>query len=92
LNVVEEETVYRRYGLIWLVIAAIISIISIFIFILTQDMRRMMVLLDWLTIVHAILLIIEIIAAVLVKRGFSKKKNKKAKVKVNRTGPAPTTA
>jgi len=72
----EEEVRYRRYGLIFLVIAVIISIISIIIFVLTQDMRNMMVLLDWLTLIHVILLAAQIVAIALTRRGLSRKKTK----------------
>jgi len=58
----EEERVdkYLRPG--WLATALITAIIAVFLFLITQDMRTMMVLIDWWTLAHAIILVVEIIA------------------------------
>jgi uncharacterized repeat protein (TIGR02543 family) len=56
-----DEEQPKRYRLIWLITALLMSIAGLILFILTEDMTRLMVLTDKWTIGHAIILIIEII-------------------------------
>jgi len=62
----EPHTTIRKKGLL---IAAVMAFIGVILFVLTQDMRQIMILFDWWTIVHIIIFAIELIAIVhMIKR------------------------
>ena len=65
----------RRRNL-WLLIAAIVGIVNIVVFLLTENMRNPMILVDKWTIVNAVLFIAEIIAITLI---FQRKKQQRKK-------------
>jgi uncharacterized repeat protein (TIGR02543 family) len=52
----------RKARRTWLILALAFAIINVLVFILTQDMRTPMVLVDWWTIVMLIIFIVEIVA------------------------------
>jgi len=57
-----EENTRARF--VWLVMTLIMAIIGILVFILTQDMRLPMILADRWTLIHVIIIIIELVAVV----------------------------
>jgi len=63
---IREE--YAKIRFIWLSVTLIMAIIGVIVYILTEDMRLPMVLLDRWTLIHAITLTIEIAAAILAFR------------------------
>ena len=63
-----KEDNSRRFKIAWLIAASIMTITSALLFILIQDTTRLMVMLDWWTIPHAILLALEIIALLMVTK------------------------
>jgi len=65
----EKEEKKLRHG--WLVVAIIMGIIGVLLFVLTQDMRSPMTLMDWWTIAHVLIFAAEVIAVVFT---FKKKK------------------
>jgi uncharacterized repeat protein (TIGR02543 family) len=57
-----EKKKKQRRRLFWYLLSVILGIAGIIVFMLTEDMNRKMTLVDWWTIVNAIILIVEIIA------------------------------
>jgi len=53
----EEEKKQKRGRLLMILAIPILAIIAIIVFILTQDMRLPMIMIDWWTLLHAILFI-----------------------------------
>ena len=72
----EEQKSRKRHRLAWLIIVIAMGIIGVLLFILTQNMRWTMVLLDIWTIAHAVLFAAEAVAMFCL---FRRKKNKKDK-------------
>jgi len=64
----DEENKKSRHRILLLAAAAIACIVAIIIFMLTQDMRHPMVLMDWWTLVHAIIFVFQILALLFVFR------------------------
>jgi hypothetical protein len=62
LYYLEEKTQERRQRLVWLVLAAVMGIMGVFLFLLTQDMSKTMVFMDFWTVVHGLLIIAEAIS------------------------------
>ena len=62
----DEETGNKRNRLTWLALAAVAALAGILLFFLTQDMRSMMVLTDWWTLIHIIFFVAIVIACPLV--------------------------
>ena len=52
----------KELRIVCLLIAILLSIVGIVMFILTQNMRYIMVLIDWWTLVHLIVFVLEIVA------------------------------
>jgi len=63
---VREE--YAKIRFIWLSVTLIMAIIAVIVYILTEDMRLPMILIDRWTLIHAVILTIEIIAVILAFR------------------------
>jgi len=61
----EDEGQIKRCNFTWLVTTAILGILSVLLFLLTQDMTNPMVLSDNWTLVHAAILAVEVIAIML---------------------------
>jgi len=60
----DRRRVYYKRRFIWLIITFVMAVAGIVVFILTEDMRLPMVLVDRWTIVNAIILAVEIVAVV----------------------------
>jgi uncharacterized repeat protein (TIGR02543 family) len=58
----ENERKAKRVLARWLIVAAVLAVISVIVFLLTEDWRNPMILVDRWTIVNAIILLLEIIA------------------------------
>jgi Mg2+/citrate symporter len=67
----EVETQQKQRRTLWLFVAVVMGIAGIIVFLLTEDMRNPMVMVDKWTIVNVILFIVEIIAVALI---FKRKK------------------
>jgi len=52
----EDEHKEKPYRLICFATATVLSVLAVIIFVITQDMSNVMVLVDWLTLPHAIIL------------------------------------
>jgi len=76
----DEKTRYKQHRPVWLAVTVILAIAAILVFILTQDMRNPMCLLDWWTIVHAILFAMEIVAIAIT---FKREKEKREEAELN---------
>ena len=63
---IREE--YAKIRFIWLSVTLIMAIIGVIVYILTEDMRLPLVLIDRWTLTHAIILTIEIVAVILAFR------------------------
>jgi uncharacterized repeat protein (TIGR02543 family) len=63
----------KQRRLFWLLLSAIIGIVGVVVFVFTENMSHKMALVDWWTIVNAIIFIVEIIAITLI---FKHKNNK----------------
>jgi len=63
---IREE--FAKIRFIWLSVTLIMAIIAVIVYILTEDMRLPMVLIDRWTLIHAIILTIEIVAVILAFR------------------------
>jgi len=62
----EPHTTIRKKGLL---IAIVMAVIGVILFVLTQDMRNIMILFDWWTLIHMIIFLIEVVAIVhMIKR------------------------
>ena len=61
-NTVEKEKHIWQNKLDWLIIAVILGIASVLVFALTQNLKNIMVLMNWMTIAHIIIFTVEIIA------------------------------
>jgi len=59
---------YAQARFVWLVVTLIMASIGIIVFILTEDMRLPMILVDRWTVIHAIVITIEIVAGVFASR------------------------
>ena len=60
-NKEDEKKIYRS-RLDWLVMAELLGGASVLVFLFTQNINSIMVLMNWMTIAHVILFIVEIIA------------------------------
>ena len=63
-----EGKAHKHYRVLWLAVMGIMGMLGVFLFVLTQDMNRMMVLLDLGTIAHAFIFAIGVVAAALAYR------------------------
>jgi uncharacterized repeat protein (TIGR02543 family) len=82
--IVDEEKLYQRRRIEWFAATAVLGGIGILIFVLTQDMRKTMALMDWWTIFHAIVFILEAIAFRLIYKYEDNEEDKDSKnVKVH---------
>jgi len=62
VSIAEKEKHIWRNKLDWLVAAEILGLFSVLMFLLTQNMNNIMVLMNWMTIAHIIIFIVEIVA------------------------------
>jgi len=94
----EPYTTVRKKGLL---IAAVMAVMGALLFVLTQDMENIMIMIDWWTIIHLVIFFIEIVAIVyMVKRnrddgGDAEKENRHVsdlKLPMGRYGPQPLVA
>jgi len=60
----KRRKAHNRRRFIWLIVILILAVLAIILFILTEDMRLPMVMVDRWTILHAIILLLEIVALV----------------------------
>jgi len=63
---IREE--FAKIRFIWLSVTLIMAIIAVIVYILTEDMRLPMMLIDRWTLIHAVILTIEIVAVILAFR------------------------
>jgi len=63
-----EGKPHKHYKVLWLAVMGIMGMLSVFLFVLTQDLDRMMVLFDLSTFAHAFIFAIGVLAAVLIYR------------------------
>jgi uncharacterized repeat protein (TIGR02543 family) len=61
----DTEKKHKQYRLVWLAIAYIMGIVGIIVFLLTENMKLPMTMVDKWTIINAIIFIVEIIAIIL---------------------------
>jgi len=57
-----EEKHIRQNNLDWLIIVEFLGFTSVVIFLLTQNINNIMVLMNWMTIAHIILFVVELVA------------------------------
>jgi fimbrial isopeptide formation D2 family protein len=76
----EEQKKKKQRRLFWYLLSVIMGIAGIIVFILTEDMRLPMRLVDWWTIVNLVIFIIELIAIALI---FKREKKQKTEYTVN---------
>jgi hypothetical protein len=81
--IIEEEKLYQRRRLEWFAAAIVLGGMGVLVFILTQDMRRIMALMDWWTIFHVIVFGLEAVAVRLIykkDRNEDERDNKRVKI------------
>jgi len=84
--IIDEERLYHKRRLEWFAATAVLGGIGILIFVLTQDMRKTMALMDWWTIFHVIVFVLEIIAFRLIYKKEKDEDNRSNKhVKIHQT-------
>ncbi|MDR1087732.1 MAG: InlB B-repeat-containing protein, partial [Coriobacteriales bacterium] len=69
----EEEPETDKKRLVWRVIAILLAIVALFLFILTEDVRLPMVLIDHWTIAHVVIMVVQIVCWIVASR--RKKRN-----------------
>jgi len=69
----DQKTEQRKGRMAWLAVAILMGVIGIVLFLLTQDMSRMMVWLDIWTIVHAVVFVVQAVAVWFLLRSDKKK-------------------
>ncbi|MCL2663147.1 MAG: InlB B-repeat-containing protein [Oscillospiraceae bacterium] len=74
--IIDEENLYQHRRLEWFAATAVLGGMGILIFALTQDASKIMALMDWWTIFHTIVFILEVITFNLI---YKKDKNEPAK-------------
>jgi hypothetical protein len=84
--IIDEGKLYQRYRLEWFAATAVLGGIGVLIFILTQDMTKIMALMDWWSFFHIAVFILEAIAFKLI---YKKEKDEgdedNRKVKIHQT-------
>jgi len=66
----------KKLRLGWFSTAMLMGIVGVVLFLVTQDMRNLMVLVDWWTLAHIVLLAVEVFAVILVFKKASGEKQK----------------
>ena len=71
-NESDEDDTYTKGRVLWIVLSILLGIIGIIVFFITEDMTKLMVLVDRWTIVNAVIFILEVVGYVF---SFKKKRN-----------------
>jgi uncharacterized repeat protein (TIGR02543 family) len=72
----------KQRRLFWYLLSVIMGVVGVIVFLLTEDMSRTMALVDWWTIVNAVIFIVEVIAIVLIFKREKKKQDNDAEQQI----------